>query len=227
MQNTLHSVIVVSSFRLVREAVRALIERDQTFHVIAEAEDRTDTLRVVTDLRPDLVLFDLDPDYTATTETIRQLIRNRPGIRIIALSAHGEDVIIESALRAGVRGYLSKAGPSNELAAVLQIVAQGEAYLSPRIAARVMDWVRNRKIISTAIPALAALTERETEVLRLLAAGRTSKEIAAALNLAVDTIRSYRKTLMKKLDVHNVAELLQFAASAGLMTIDPTKEGEC
>src|SRR6185295_18265082 len=78
MQNTLHSVIVVSSFRLVREAVRALIERDQTFHVIAEAEDRTDTLRVVTDLRPDLVLFDLDPDYAATIETIRLLIRNRP-----------------------------------------------------------------------------------------------------------------------------------------------------
>jgi DNA-binding NarL/FixJ family response regulator len=74
--------------------VRALIERDQAFHVIAEAEDRTDTLRVVSDLRPDLILFDLDPDYVARIETIRLLIRNRPDIRIIALSAHGEDIII-------------------------------------------------------------------------------------------------------------------------------------
>ena len=222
----MHSVILVSSFRLVREAVRALIERDQTFHVIAEAEDRTDTLRVVSDLRPDLILFDLDPDYATRIETIRLIIRTRPDIRIIALSARGEDIIIESALRAGVRGFLSKAGPSCELAAVLQVVAQGEAYLSPRIAARVMDWVKKREVTGPPIPALAALTEREAEVLRLLAAGRTSKEVAAALNLAVETIRSYRKTLMKKLEVHNVAELLQFAASAGLMEIAETEEGE-
>jgi DNA-binding NarL/FixJ family response regulator len=220
------SIIVVSTFRLVREAVRALIERDQAFHVIAEAEDRTETLRVVSDLRPDLILFDLDPDYAATIETIRLLIRDRPDSRIIALSAHGEDVIIESALRAGVRGFLSKTGPSYEITAVLHVVAQGEAYLSPRIAARVMDWVKNREVTGPPIPVLAALTEREAEVLRLLAAGRTSKEIAATLNLAIETIRSYRKTLMKKLGVHNVAELLQFAASAGLITIGTPKEGE-
>src|SRR6185503_5685763 len=164
---------------------------------------------VVSDLRPDLILFDLDPDYATRIETIRLIIRTRPDIRIIALSARGEDIIIESALRAGVRGFLSKAGPSCELAAVLQVVAQGEAYLSPRIAARVMDWVKKREVTGPPIPALAALTEREAEVLRLLAAGSTSKEIAAALNLAVETIRSYRKTLMKKLEVHNVAELLQ------------------
>ena len=129
----MHSVILVSSFRLVREAVRALIERDQTFHVIAEAEDRTDTLQVVSDLRPDLILFDLDPDYATRIETIRLLIRTRPDIRIIALSARGEDIIIESALRAGVRGFLSKAGPSYELTAVLQVVAQGEAYLRAHV----------------------------------------------------------------------------------------------
>jgi DNA-binding NarL/FixJ family response regulator len=89
-----------------------------------------------------------------------------------------------------------------------------------------MDWVKKREITGPPIPALAALTEREAEVLRLLAAGRTSKEIAATLNLAVETIRSYRKTLMKKLEVHNVAELFQFAASAGLIEIPTTEEGE-
>jgi DNA-binding NarL/FixJ family response regulator len=224
--STVHSVLLVSSFQLVREVVRALIETGEDFHVAAEAGDRSGTLRIARDLRPDLILFDLDPEYAAGIETIREIIRDRPGVRVVAFSMHSEDLIIDSVLRAGVRGFLSKTGPSWELTAVLRVVAGGEAYLSPRIAARVMDWVKNRKLTNTRVPALAGLKEREIEVLGLLAEGRTSKEIAGDLNLAVETIRTYRKSLMKKLQVHNVAGLIQFAAAAGLMTIARAKESE-
>jgi len=211
--------MLVSSFRLVREAVRALIEGGEAFHVVAEADGHSHTLRAAADLRPDLILFDLDPDYGARIETIRQLISSFPGIRVIAFSQHTDDAIVERALRAGVRGFLSKAGPSLELAAVLQLVAEGEAYLSPWIAARVIDWVKKREVVSTPAPSLKGLTKREIELLRLLGEGKTSKEAAAVLDLAVESVRTYRKSLMKKLNVHNVAGLIRFATSEGLIRI--------
>lgn len=223
---TMYSVLVVSNFRLIREAVRVLIEGDQRFLVIAEADDRSHTLQVVSDIRPDLILFDLDPDYAAGVETIRQLIKCRPGIRILAISRHTEDVFVESALRAGVRGFLCKSGSSGDLAAVLQVVAEGGAYLSPNIMARVMGWVKNREVMSTPNPALAGLTEREVQVLTLLAEGQTSKDVASTLNLAVETVHSYRKSLMKKLDLHNVAAVAHFAARVGLLAIVSKKEPE-
>ncbi len=218
------SVLLVSSSRLVREATRALIERHEGFHVIGEAGDRSHTLRVLGNLHPDVILFDLDPDHAVGIETIREIVRDRPSIKIVAVSMHGEDAIVESALRAGVRGFISKAERSADLVEVLTTVARGESYLSPQIAGQVMDWVRNRTLMSTKNPALEGLFEREIQVLRLVAEGRSSKEVAVALNLAVETVRTYRKSLMKKLKIHNVAELILFAASAGVIVLaDPNK----
>ena len=224
--SAVYSVLLVSSSRLVREVVRALIEGGKDFQVVAEAGDRKGTLRISNDVRPDLILFDLDPDYAAGIETIREIVKDRPGVGVIVFSMHIEDLIIESVLRAGVRGFLSKTGPSFELTEVLKAVAEGEAYLSPRIASRVMGWVKNRRLTNTPLPALAGLKEREIEVLSLLAEGRTTKEVAGFLNLAVETVRTYRKSLMKKLQVHNVAGLIQFASAAGLMRTTPSQKGE-
>ena len=106
------SILLVSSFRLVREATRALIERHEEFQVIGEAGDRSHALRVLSNLHPGLILFDLDPDYASGIETIRDIVTDRPSITIVAVSMHSEDAIVESALRAGVRGFISKAGRS-------------------------------------------------------------------------------------------------------------------
>ena len=105
---------------------------------------------------------------------------------------------MKSALRTGVRGFMSKAGPSTDVVEVLKIVVRGGAYLSPNVATQVMDWVKSAK--SELNPALESLTAREKQVLRLLAQGKGSKEIASDLNLGVETIRTYRKTLMQKLE---------------------------
>jgi DNA-binding NarL/FixJ family response regulator len=213
------SVLLVSSFRLVREATRALIERHEEFQVIGEADDRSHTLCVLGNLDPDVVLFDLDPDYAGGIETIREIVRDRPSIKIVAVSMHSEDAIVESALRAGVLGFICKAGPSDRLTDILKTVAQGGAYLSPLIVGQLIDRLKTGELRSTPNPALEGLTEREVQVLRLLAEGLASKEVAAALNLAVETVRSYRKSLMKKLKIHNVAGLVQFAASAGVIVV--------
>ena len=220
----MYSVLLVSSFRLVREAVRALIERHQDFQVIGETDDRDHTLRALGNLHPGVIAMDLDPDYAAVIETIKAIVEHRPDSKIIVFSMHLEDAIVESALRAGVHGFISKAEPAGELVEVLKTVARGEAYLSPLVAARVMEWVRTGEARHRRNSTLEGLTEREIQVLRLLAEGRVSKEIASALNLGVETVRSYRKSLMKKLKSHNVAELIRFAVSAGVITIAGRKD---
>ena len=212
-----YSVLLVSSYRLVREAAKALIEIHPDFTVVEETAERSHVLRVLVNLSPDVILFDLDPDYAAAIETIKEIVNNAPHIKIVALSMHDEDATVEGALRAGVRGFLSKAGSSGELGAVLKTIVHGEAYLSPRIVARVIQWIKSGELRSPVNPALESLSEREVQVMRLLVNGQTSKEIAASLNLAVETVRTYRKTLMKKLKVHNLAALVQFAASAGMI----------
>ena len=219
----MYSVLLVSSLRLVREAVKALIDRYKDFQVVGEADDRSQTLRILTSLRPDVILFDLDPDCEARIETIREITKVHPGVKIVALSTHSEATVLRSAVRAGVRGFISKTGPSTDVVEVLKIVARGGAYLSPNVAAEVMDWVKHAK--SEANPALESLTEREKQVLRLLAEGKGSKEIASDLNLGIETIRTYRKTLMQKLDIHNVSELIKFAFSSGVIVIPAAKDG--
>jgi len=221
-----YSVLLVSSFRLVREAVRALIERHEDFHVIGETDGRDHTLRALSNLYPDVILLDLDPDYAAGIDTIKAIVKHHPASKIVVLSMHLEDAIVESALRARVRGFISKAGPSGELAEVLKAVSRGESYLSPLVAGRVMEWVQNRESQGRRSSFLEGLTEREIQVLRLLAEGRVNKEIASDLNLGVETVRSYRKSLMKKLKIHNLAELMRFALSAGVIAFaDPEDRG--
>lgn len=213
----MYSVVLVSSFRLTREAVKALIERHEDFKVIGEADDRGHTLRLLSNLKPDVILFDLDPEYDAAIESIRRIIKDRPGVKIVALSMHSEDAIVESALHSGVCGYMSKGGSSADVVEVLRTVARDGAYLSPVAAARVVDWIRNVK--GNPHPALRNLTERERQVLRLLAEGKATKEVAITLDLGVETVRTYRKHLMKKLQVHNVTELIQFALAAKVIAI--------
>jgi DNA-binding NarL/FixJ family response regulator len=214
-----YSVLLVASFRLAREGMRALIERDKNFQVIGEADDRGQKLRLLGTHRPDVILFDLDPAHEAGIETISEIVRYHPGIRIIALSMCCEDAIVEGAVRAGVLGFICKAEPFDNLNDILKTVAQGGAYLSSRLVGRVMDRLKKSELRSTRDPALGGLTEREVQVLRLLAEGLASKEVAATLNLAVETVHSYRKSLMKKLKVHNVAGLVQFAVAAGLIVV--------
>jgi DNA-binding NarL/FixJ family response regulator len=172
-----------------------------------------------------VILFDLDPDHAAGIETISGIVRNHPTIPIIVLSMRCEDAIVESAVRAGVRGFVCKAEPSDNLADILKTVAQGRAYLSTRLVGQLMDRLKNGELRSTPNPALEGLTEREVQVLRLLSEGLANKEVASALDLAVETVRTYRKALMKKLNVHNVAGLVQFAAAAGVIVIAELKDG--
>ena len=186
--------------------------------MIGETDDWSRMVRLLDSL-PDVILFDLDPVHDAGIQTISEILRNHPGIRIIALSMRCEHAIVEGAVRAGVVAFMCKAEPSDNLTDILKNVAQGGAYLSPLIVRQLIDRLKNGELRSTPNPALEGLTEREVQVLRLLAEGLANKEVASALDLTVETVRSYRKSLMKKLKIHNLAGLVQFAASAGVIVV--------
>jgi len=223
---TLYSILLVSSFRLIREAMRVLIESHEGFKVTGETNDTGQTLQALGNLRLDVIVIDIDPNYAAAIETMRAVIKHRPCIKVIVLSKHLEHSIVANVLRAGARGFVSKAGSSSELVEALITVARGQAYLSPAVAAQVMEWVKSGEPQGEHDSALECLTEREIQVLRLLAEGKVSKEVAASLDLGVETVRSYRKSLMKKLQIHNVAELMRFAVLAGVITIQSTDPGD-
>jgi DNA-binding NarL/FixJ family response regulator len=203
--------------------VRALIERHEHFQVFGEADDLEHTLRALRNLRPDVILMDLDPDHAAAIEIIKGTIKHHPDVRAAVIATHIDDAVVESALRAGVRGFISKARSSSELFEILKAVARREAYLSPLVATWLMEWVRNGKPPRIRDSTLEGLTQRELQVLRLLAEGRVNKEIAAALKVGVETVRSHRKSLMNKLEIHNVADLTRFAISAGVVAIAEPK----
>ena len=218
-----YSVLLVAIFQLVREGIRAVIERDSDFQVIIEAGDRSQIMQALDTLRVDLIVFELDPDRALSIETIKLILQNYPSNKIIALSTYDDDAIVENVVRAGVRGFLSKGEPSGDLLKALKMVAEGGAYLSPAIVARVMDLVRTRELRNRRHPALNILSNREVQVLKLLAEGKTATEIANVLHLSADTVRTYRKTMMHKLKIYSLSQLMQFALSVGLIVIATPK----
>jgi DNA-binding NarL/FixJ family response regulator len=135
------SVLLVSRCQLVREAVRALIERHANFQVLGEAGDLEHTLRALRNLRPDVVLVDLDPDHAAAVDMIDGIVKYHADIGVIVLSTHLEDDVVES----GCPRFISKASSSRELSEIPETVARGEAYLSPLLATWLMEWVRSGK----------------------------------------------------------------------------------
>ncbi len=155
--------------------MRALIDRDKNFQVIAETDDRGQTFRLLGSHRPDVILFDLDPAHDTGIETISEIVRNHPGIRIIALSMRCENAIVESAVRAGVIGFICKAEPSDNLTDILKTVAQGGAYLSPRLVGRVMDRLKNGELRSMKVHNVAGLVQFAASAGVIVVAGLTDR----------------------------------------------------
>ncbi|HVP48561.1 MAG TPA: response regulator transcription factor, partial [Bryobacteraceae bacterium] len=172
---------------------------------------------VCTETHPDVVLMDIGlPGLNGVDATV-ELIRHCPDAKVIILSMYDDEDSVVSSIRAGARGYVVKRASSGELVDALRSVARGGSYLSPNVSERLLSRIRRGEPeAATRHPLLAQLTPREFQVLGLIVEGKASKEIAVMLSLGVETVRSYRKTMMKKLQVNNVAGLMRVAMAAGL-----------
>ena len=211
-------VLLVDDHKIMRDGIKAILNRSSEFRVVGEAENGTDAVQFVKKFRPPLVLMDIGLPGLDGVETTAEILRYQPDCKIVILSMYDDENSVVSAVRSGARAFILKRASDNDLLEALRMVAAGGMYLSPQVSDRLLSRIQKGDLESRATPTvLESLSPREVQVLRLVAEGKTSKEIAVLLDLREQTVRSYRKTMMKKLGVNNVAGLTQLAFSTGLM----------
>ena len=205
-------ILIADDPSVVRQGLRMFLALGGEFEVIGEASDGAEAVRLCADLKPDVVLMDLlmpRMDGITAIATIRQA---QPEVEIIALTSVLEDASVVGAVRAGAIGYLLKNTEGHELRRAIRAAAQGQVQLSPEAASRLMAGLRQPQHAE-------ALTERETDVLRLLAGGKANKEIAAALNISERTVKTHVSNVMAKLDVQSRTQAALYAVRAGLIDL--------
>jgi DNA-binding NarL/FixJ family response regulator len=212
------SVLLVDDHKIMRDGIKAILHGSDEFHVMAEAESGSEAVHICEKQHTDIVLMDLALPGTNGIETTAELVRFHPGIKIIMLSMYDDEHSVVAAIRAGARGFVVKKASAGDLLDALSTAAKGGLYLSPHVSDRLLNSVRSGGLDAVKHPAnaLAVLGPREHQVLRLVAEGRSSKEIAVLLYLGLQTVRSYRKTMMRKLGINNVAGLTQLALACGI-----------
>jgi DNA-binding NarL/FixJ family response regulator len=212
-----YQVLLVDDHKIMRDGIKAILKHSEEFRVVAEAENGADAVQICKKSDPDIVLMDIGLPGLNGIEATTEILRHCPDTKVIILSMYDDEHSVVSAIRSGARAFVLKKASDNDLVDALRTVAKGGSYLSPQVSDRLLNRIQRGDLESKPLPsALEGLSPRELQVLRLVAEGKTSKEIAVMLDLGLQTVRSYRKTMMKKLGVNNVAGLTQLALAAGL-----------
>ena len=213
-------VLLAEDHTLVRKGLRALLDDAEDIAVIAEAANGRDAIAEVEENHPDVIVMDLSMPLMSGLEATHQICERDPGAKIIILTVHANEEYILQALRAGASGYLLKEAAPTDLIRAIKVVHQGEAFLSPTISRNLIrDYVEKTELLMVETR-FDRLTSREREVLQLTAEGYAIKDIATHLSISDKTVRTHRKNLMNKLDIHNTAELTLFALRHGLITLE-------
>jgi DNA-binding NarL/FixJ family response regulator len=212
-------VLIADDHQMMRKGLRAVLEKSPDAEVVGEAGDGRTAVQAVHDLHPDVVVLDISMPGLNGIEAARQIREESPKTKVIALSMHADHRYVTRMLQAGASGYLVKDCAVEELLGAIRSVAAGMVYLSPTVAAAVVQ-------ASTGAPTqgpaagIQSLTGRQREVLQLLAEGLSTKQVAIQLHLSVKTVETHRQALMKRLGLTGVADLTKFALREGLVTLD-------
>lgn len=201
-----------------RNGLESMLASEPDYEVVGVAADGMTAIRAVSELRPDVVLMDLTMPRTSGMDAIVQIKRQYPDTKIVALTFHKEDKYIHATLEAGADAYVLKDDSRTELFNALANVVTGNNYLSPSIVDKVVAGYLTGGDASTSKPSWEVLTRREREVIKLIAEGNRTKEIAEYLSLSPKTIEKHRTNLMRKLDLHNVSEVTVYAIKNGFVT---------
>lgn len=211
-------VLIVEDHTLLRAGLKALLSQDAEIEIIGEAENGRDAVRMVATLAPDLVLTDLSMPGMNGIESIVDIKRRYPSVRVLVLTIHKTDEYIFEAMRAGADGYILKDASHDELRIAIRSVLNGKTYLSPDISAKVINGYLDTDKSSGPISTWDTLTHREREVLKLVAEGHPNKFIADYFCLSIKTVEKHRSNLMKKLNLHNASMITAYAIEKGLVS---------
>ncbi len=207
-------VILADDHQIVLDGLRALLEKQPCVEIVDEVQDGLAAFKSARQHYPDIVIMDLTMPGMNGMEAIRRICDEVEDVKVLCLSMHSENRFVLAALEAGASGYLLKDCASEELLRALRTVKSGQLYLSPAIARTALDGYKTRDTEKSSVFSL--LTDREREVLQLLAEGFTTKEVATRLGLSLKTVGTHREHLMAKLDIHNIAGLTKYAIREGL-----------
>lgn len=214
-------VLLVDDHTVMRQGIRALLEKQKDIEVVAEAGNGREAVERSRGECPDVVVMDIGMADLNGIEATRQILQecSARGTRVLALSMHADRRFVAGMLGAGASGYMLKDAAFDELSAAIRAVANGSIYLSPAITDVVVDEYTKR-LSEGDVSVFSMLSDREREVLQLIAEGRTTKQIANHLHVSVKTIETHRQKIMDKLDVHSVAELTKYAIREGLTDLE-------
>jgi len=212
-------VLIADDHTIMRAGLRSLLEKEDQIEVVAEAENGRKAVQLAVTHKPDVVVMDVSMPDLNGIEATSQVLESLPEAKVIALSMHSDKRFVMGMLRAGAFGYLLKDCASRELANAIVSVASNKKYLSPDIAGVVIeDSLYGGKPEGETVSSM--LSAREREVLQLIAEGWSTKQIAAHLYVSVKTIETHRRQIMKKLDLHNIADLTKYAIREGLTSVE-------
>ncbi|HEY7785335.1 MAG TPA: response regulator transcription factor [Pyrinomonadaceae bacterium] len=207
-------VLLADDHALVRAGIRALLDQTEDIEVVAEAGDGLETIELAKQHQPDLVLLDITMPGATGLEVLEKLGKEFPSLKVIILTIHDNPAYAVGAIRAGAHGYLPKKAASDELVRAIRAVMHGETYLSPEIS---KDALADYKSTVSDEGRTEELTPRQIDVLRMIAEGYSTKEIARGLNISAKTVETHRALLMQRLNIHDVAGLVRYAIKTGLV----------
>jgi len=212
-------ILLADDHQIVRDGLHHLLGREKDMEVVAEVENGRAAVQLAAELSPDVVVMDVSMPDMNGIEATRQILRHDEKIKVVALSMHSDRRYVARMLEAGAAGYLVKDSAIEEVVSAIRSVVAGKRYLSPQIVGMVIEgYVQH--LPDGAATRSAVLTLREREILQLLAEGKSTREIAAALCLSGKTVDTHRRKIMNKLNLHSVAELTKYALREGITSLD-------
>lgn len=210
-------VLLADDHAVVRKGLRFLLERQPDMEVVGEASDGREAVRLAAELKPHVVVMDIGMPQLNGIEAAAQIVKQNPQVNVIMLSVHSDESYLLRALSAGAKGYLLKDSAEEDLVRAVQVAAQGKPFFSPVISEKLLEdymrYLQQRGLKDS----YDLLTDREKEILQLLAEGKSNKEVAALLNLSPYTVETHRTHIMQKLNLHNTAEIVLYAVRKGII----------
>jgi DNA-binding NarL/FixJ family response regulator len=212
-------VLLADDHKIVREGLMSLLEKEPDIDVVAMADNGRTAVQLAGELKPDVAVLDIAMPEMNGIEATRRISRDDPEIKVLALSMHSARRFVTEALSAGAKGYLLKDCAAEELVRAIRTVAGNETYLSPKVAGLIVkDYLKHSP--ETTLSENSCLTNREREILQLIAEGESTKEIAFKIGVSIKTVETHRQQIMKKLNLHSVAELTRYAIREGLTPLN-------
>ena len=211
-------VLLADDHQILRQGLRTLLEREPDLEVVAEADNGRSTVRLARETQPEVIIMDVAMPDLNGIEATRQIISEMPKVKVIALSMYADRRFVANMLKAGASGYLLKDCASEELVRAIRVVLAHKTFLSPGVTDIVVkDYVQTPQGPDTSV--FSVLSNREREVLQLMAEGKSTNQIAECLHVSVKTVETHRQQMMQKLKIHSVAELTKYAIREGLTTL--------